>query len=65
MKMNDLPKHLFDNITQKGYDWGIVCVEHKRHIPCRPCLYQSPATIPYSEQDEDIKIVRDYQRNNL
>ena len=62
-KMNDLPSKLFDNITQKGYDLGIVCVEHMKHIPCRPCLYQSPATIPYSEQDEDIKIVRDYHRS--
>jgi hypothetical protein len=61
--VNELSKTLFDNITQKGYDWGIVCVEHKKHIPCRPCLYQSPATIPYSETDEDIKMVSDYQRS--
>lgn len=61
-KVNNLPKELFANITQKGIDWGVVCVEHKRFAPCRFCLYQTPATIPYSETDEDIKIVRDYQK---
>jgi hypothetical protein len=60
--MNDIPKELFANITDQGWDWGFVCVEHKRHIPCRTCLYQEPATTPYSESTEDMKTVREYQR---
>jgi hypothetical protein len=58
--MNEIPSKLFDNITQKGYDWGMVCVEHTKYVPCRSCLYQSPAKIAYSEQDKDIKLVKDY-----
>lgn len=60
--MNDLPSKLFANITDKGWNFGFVCVEHKRFIPCRHCLYQTPATITYSENDEDVKMVRDSQR---
>lgn len=60
--MNDLPKELFANITEKGLNWGFVCVEHKCFIPCRKCLYKTPATTPYSETPEDIKMVSDYQK---
>ena len=62
LEMNDLPSELFANITEKGWDWGFVCVEHKRFVPCRSCLYQTPTTIPYSESEEDMKMVREYQR---
>ena len=58
--MNEIPTELFINITNKGLDWGVVCVEHMSHLPCRKCLYDAPAKIPYSELDEDIKMVRDY-----
>jgi hypothetical protein len=58
--MNDIPGELFVNITDAGWEWGFVCVEHKSFIPCRACLYQSPATIPYSETKEDRKLVNDW-----
>lgn len=61
--MNNISKKLLINITDKGRDWGFVCIEHKRFVPCRTCLYDTVATIPYSETDEDRKIVTEYQRS--
>lgn len=52
-KMNDLPDELFVNITLTagmfgmGADAAYICTEHRRHIPCRPCIYGTPATTPY------------------
>lgn len=59
-KMNNLPVELFQELNEDDGFTPIVCVEHKKYIPCRPCLYQIPATIPYSNKSEDIKIVRDW-----
>lgn len=39
----------------------VVCVEHKRYIPCRPCMYGEPASIPYSCKEEDHIRVGEYQ----
>lgn len=36
----------------------IVCVEHLRFIPCRRCLYNAPATLPYSDAVDDVNAVR-------
>lgn len=58
--MNNIPKELFVNITDKGRNFGFVCVEHKRFVPCRPCLYNIVTIIPYSESTEDIQMVRDW-----
>ena len=43
----------------------IVCVEHKKFIPCRECLYGVLAQTPYSDNAEDIKMVKDYQSGVL
>lgn len=39
----------------------VVCIEHLRFVPCRPCLYSEVALIPYSSKPEDVEIVKDYQ----
>lgn len=38
----------------------VVCVEHKRFIPCRTCMYQQPAGTPYSNDPADVAEVRDH-----
>lgn len=32
----------------------LVCVEHERFVPCRTCMYETPATVPYSNDPDDI-----------
>lgn len=44
---------------------SVVCVEHKRYIPCRPCMYGDPATIPYSCKNENMIMVGEYQNGML
>lgn len=56
---------LFQNIAVPDGDYDdlqIVCVSHKRFIPCRICMYVKVAAIPYSSNLLDVKIVRDYQQ---
>lgn len=42
----------------------IVCVEHKRFIPCRPCMYGEPAKMPYSSNPLDVNLVRIHQEGS-
>jgi ferredoxin len=60
--MNNLPEELFANITDQGWEWGFVCVEHTRFAPCRVCLFDTPAKIPYSESAEHRMIARNHHR---
>ncbi len=60
--MNPLPDELFADITDNGWDWGFVCVEHTRFVPCRVCLFDTPATTPYSESAEARMIARRFHR---
>lgn len=51
---------LFSNIPDDDFV-QVVCVEHKRFIPCRTCMYQGPAKVPYSANPMDVKLVRIHQ----
>lgn len=56
---------LFQNIPdwEDEYDQPqIVCVEHRRFIPCRKCLYGAPASVPYSCDPADVEAVNQYQQ---
>lgn len=56
---------LFQNIPawEDEYDQPqVVCVTHKRFIPCRSCMYSEVATVPYSANPLDVRIVRDHQQ---
>lgn len=66
MDSNPLPESRSDG------EWGFlyaglslgdvaVCLQHLRFLPCRVCLYDTAATIPYSDRPEDIEIVRLHQ----
>ena len=58
MEMNNIPRELFVNISERGFDWGpIVCLEHKRVVPCRECMYGVVTTIPYSDKVEDYNAI--------
>ena len=35
----------------------VVCVEHSKFIPCRPC-FRTPASTPYSNDPEVVRQVR-------
>lgn len=60
--MNDLPIELFQELGEDDGFTPVVCIEHKRYIPCRPCLYQTPAKIPYSNHWRDIKHISDWHK---
>lgn len=56
---------LFQNIElwDDPYDTPqIVCIEHKAFIPCRSCMYKTPATVPYSDKFMDVEEVRSYHQ---
>lgn len=55
--------YLFANLisSQDSSNEVAVCVDHKRFLPCRVCMYSKLALTPYSSEESDIKIVRDYQ----
>lgn len=40
------------------FELPVVCVEHRRFIPCRTCMYHSPAVVPYSDAKDDVAAVR-------
>lgn len=40
----------------------VVCVTHKRFIPCRTCMYAEIAKVPYSSNPLDVAIVRIHQQ---
>jgi len=48
---------LFQNISKDGSE-SVVCISHMRFIPCRKCMYQEVAIVPYSNNPVDIEIVR-------
>ena len=51
-----------DHPLYDGYHaCAVVCVEHQRYIPCRPCMYGEPASIPYSCKEEDLIMVGEWQ----
>jgi hypothetical protein len=58
--MNDLPLELFQELTDDTDTY--VCIEHKKYCPCRPCLYGTPAKIPYSNKPRDIMHVSNWHR---
>lgn len=43
----------------------IVCVDHKKFIPCRECMYGKLAVTLYSDKETDLKMVKDYQSGVL
>ena len=42
------------------FERPVVCVEHMRFIPCRRCLYDEPASVPYSDAVGEIQRVRQH-----
>lgn len=40
------------------FDRPVVCIQHARFIPCRVCLYDTPAEVPYSDDDQAVALVR-------
>lgn len=43
------------------FELPVVCVEHERFIPCRSCMYDTPAQQPYSDNQADVEAVRKKQ----
>jgi hypothetical protein len=50
-----------DETAEYLFSGAIACVDHLRFIPCRTCLYQQPATEPYSCDEADLEAVRNAQ----
>lgn len=50
-------KQLFANVA--NWDKPIVCVEHEVFIPCRSCMYENPADVPYSNDPDDVRRVQE------
>jgi hypothetical protein len=54
-----------DETAQFLFERPIVCVEHDRFVPCRTCMYNSPASAPYSDDDADVDRVRRHQNRGV
>jgi hypothetical protein len=41
-----------------------VCMKHRRHLPCRPCMYREPDGGGHWDScaDDDVEAVRAYQK---
>lgn len=56
---------LFQNIPAWDNEYeqpAIVCIEHKKFLPCRKCMYDEPARVPYSCDPSDVRIVQIHQQ---
>ena len=55
--------YLFVNLEYNSSDFFeiAVCVDHKKFLPCRECMYGKLATTPYSITPADIEMVKNYQ----
>jgi hypothetical protein len=49
------------------FDGNLVCLHHKRHVPCRPCLRLQTSGEDFIDEwtndEEAIRIVSEYQRS--
>ncbi len=50
-----------DDNAELFFELPVVCVEHRRFIPCRTCMYHSPALLAYSDDPDDVAFVREHQ----
>jgi hypothetical protein len=50
-----------DDNAELFFELPVVCVEHRRFVPCRTCMHHSPALLAYSDDPDDVAFVREHQ----